>query len=167
MSKAFVREDAEGVEPAADEPALPPGPRLITPEGYARLAAELAVLEAGAGDRAPGGASAALPRAGDRERRVHWLRRLLAKLSVVDAPPDDPERVFFGACVTVEDETGARTTYRLVGPDEVDAAAGWISVESPVARALLGRRAGDVGIVRRPRGDAELRITRVSYAADA
>jgi transcription elongation factor GreB len=158
MSKAFVREDAEGTEPAASEPALPPGPRLITSEGHARLVAELAALEAEA-------AGAAAPAAaGERERRVQWLRRLLAVLSVVEAPPGDPEQVFFGAYATVEDAAGRPTTYRLVGPDEVDARAGWISVESPVARALLGRGVGEVAIVRRPKGDTELRVTRISYA---
>jgi transcription elongation factor GreB len=157
VSKAFVREDGEGREPASGEPVLPAGPRLITPEGHARLSAELAALEAA-------GAGTGAPPAGERERRIAWLRRLLAALTVVEAPPDDPERVFFGAFATVEDEAGTPTTFRLVGPDEVDASAGWISVESPVARALLGRRAGEVAVVRRPKGETRLRVTRVGYA---
>jgi transcription elongation factor GreB len=156
MSKAFVREDAEAPEPAAGEPALPPGPRLVTREGYARLAAELAALTEGGG----------APRTPERERRIQWLRRLLDRLSVVEAPPGDPDRVFFGAFATVEDEAGALTTYRLVGPDEVDAAAGWISVESPVARALLGKREGDDAIVRRPKGETRLRVTRLRYGSE-
>jgi transcription elongation factor GreB len=155
VSKAFVREDGEGREPAAGEPVLPPGPRLITPGGHARLSEELAALES---------AGAGAPAAGERDRRIAWLHRLIAALTVVEAPPDDPERVFFGAFATVEDEAGAVTTFRLVGPDEVDASAGWISVESPVARALLGRRVGEVAIVRRPKGETELRVTRISYA---
>jgi transcription elongation factor GreB len=65
--------------------------------------------------------------------------------------------------VTVEDEAGQSATYRLVGPDETDAPTGRISIESPMARALLGKSAGDEAIVRRPKGESELVITAVRY----
>jgi transcription elongation factor GreB len=144
MSKAFVREDAETTEPEAEEPAFGPEPRYVTPEGYARLAAELAQLARG-------------------ERRARYLTRLLEKLTVVGDAPDDRERVFFGARVKIEDAAGGRTEYHLVGPDETDVAAGRISVESPIARALLGKRAGDPARIRRPKGDTAVLITAVRY----
>ena len=67
---------------------------------------------------------------------------------------------------TVEDEAGQSATYRLVGPDETDASSGRISIESPMARALLGKRVGDDAVVRRPRGESELVITAIRYEAE-
>ena len=68
----------------------------------------------------------------------------------------------FGACVTVEDDKGFRASYELVGPDEVDPVGGQVSVASPVARALLGKRTGDRVVLRRPKGDAEVTIVSVT-----
>jgi transcription elongation factor GreB len=84
----------------------------------------------------------------------------------VSERPSDRERVFFGATVGVEDEEGRSAVYRLVGPDETDAAAGRISIESPVARALLGKRVGESALVRRPRGESELVVTAVRYEGE-
>jgi transcription elongation factor GreB len=180
MSKAFVREDAEAEEPEAEEPALGPGPRYITPDGLRRLETELErlwkverpkvtheVAEAAAlGDRSENAEYIyGKRRLREIDRRVRFLGKLIEKLTVVTEPPGDRERAFFGAWVTVEDEAGVRATYRLVGPDEADAAAGRISVESPMARALLGKRAGDDALVRRPKGDSELLVTAVRYDA--
>jgi transcription elongation factor GreB len=170
MSKAFVREDAEAEEPEAEEPGFGPGPRYITPEGRRRLEAELERLwkverPKVTHEVARRGAQRPLRersiygkrRLREIDRRVRFLSKLIEKLTVVTEAPSDRERVFFGAFVTVEDEAGQRATYRLVGPDETDAGAGRISVESPMARALLGKRAGDDAVVRRPKGESELR----------
>jgi transcription elongation factor GreB len=182
MSKAFVREDAEPEEPEAELPGFGPAPRYITPEGRARLAAELErlwkverpqvaqeVAEAAAlGDRSENAEYLyGKRRLREIDRRVRHLTRLLEKLTVVREPPSDRERVFFGAFVTVEDAAGERATWRLVGPDEADAASGRISVESPVARALLGKRVGESALVRRPRGESELVIAAVRYEPEA
>jgi transcription elongation factor GreB len=178
MSKAFVREDAEAEEPEAEEPGFGPGPRYITPEGRRRLEEELErlwkverpkvtheVAEAAAlGDRSENAEYIyGKRRLREIDRRVRTLTKLLEKLTVVTEAPGDRERVFFGAVVTVEDEAGQRATYRLVGPDETDAGAGRISVESPMARALLGKRVGDDALVRRPKGESELLVTAVRY----
>lgn len=99
------------------------------------------------------------------DRRLRYLGRRLDVLTVVRARPDNPERVFFGAWVTVADPAGDESRYRLVGADETDAKAGWISLHSPVARGLLGKRVGDVVCVELPAGQAEMEIVEVGYDA--
>jgi transcription elongation factor GreB len=95
------------------------------------------------------------------DRRLKFLGRRLDVLEIVtDGPPRDG-RVYFGCWVTLADEGGAEVTYRIVGPDETDPNKGWISVESPVARALLRRAVGDDVEVSRPRGKAVYEITGV------
>jgi transcription elongation factor GreB len=100
------------------------------------------------------------------DRRVRFLAKRLDEVVVVDQPPDDPSRAFFGAYVTVEDDGGTEATYRIVGPDEFDVDNGWISMDSPVAKALLGRREGDEVTVRRPKGDVIYTIVAVAYRND-
>lgn len=97
------------------------------------------------------------------DRRVRFLTKRLDELTVVRDPPADPRRVFFGAWVTLEDDDGSEVAYRIVGPDEFDVDAGLISMDSPVAKALLGKREGDEVTVRRPKGDATYTIVGVRY----
>ncbi len=97
------------------------------------------------------------------DRRLEYLEKLLREAVVVSPAADRPtDRAFFGAFVTVEDEEGSRSTYQLVGPDEVDASRGRISIESPLGKALLGKRPFDVVLVRRPKGDTELTVRAVA-----
>lgn len=77
------------------------------------------------------------------DRRVHYLRRRLEEIVVVAEPPPDRSRVRFGAWVRLEDPEGEIDCYRLVGADEIDPARRWISIDSPLARVLLGRATGD------------------------
>jgi transcription elongation factor GreB len=77
------------------------------------------------------------------DRRIRFLQNRLPDLKVVDQRPDDPSRVFFGAMVAIEDEDGAIQTVRIVGSDEFDPSRHWISIDSPLARALLGKRVDD------------------------
>ena len=97
------------------------------------------------------------------DRRVRFLSKRLDNVTVVNEPPSDPGRVFFGAHVTVEDDAGERRTYRIVGGDESDVDKGWISIDSPVARACLGKRCDDTVTVRDPRGEIEYTIIDVRY----
>lgn len=99
------------------------------------------------------------------DRRIRFLSKRLDSLQVVSPgeAPADPERVFFGARVEVEDEDGQRKSYRLVGPDETDPESGSISYKSPLGQALLKKRLGDVVVVRRPKGEVELEIVGVDY----
>ncbi|HZO09687.1 MAG TPA: transcription elongation factor GreB [Myxococcota bacterium] len=180
MSKAFVREDGPEEEPEGEEPSLGEAPRYITPEGRSRLEAELdrlwrverpkvthEVAEAAAlGDRSENAEYIyGKRRLREIDRRVRFLGKLIERLQVVTEPPTDRERVFFGAWVTVEDEAGQSACYRIVGPDETEAATGRISIESPMARALLGKRVGEDALVRRPRGDTEVVVVAVRYEA--
>jgi transcription elongation factor GreB len=97
------------------------------------------------------------------DRRVRFLSKRLDEVKIVNEPPTDPKRVFFGAWVTVEDEDGVEKTYRIVGADESDLEKGFISIDSPVARALLGKREGDEVTVRVPKGEVVYTIAGVEY----
>jgi len=97
------------------------------------------------------------------DRRVRFLKKRLEAVTIVSEPPSDPSRAFFGAWVTLEDEAGETVTYRIVGPDESDTDKGWISMEAPVGRALLGKRDGDDVTVRRPKGEITYTIIRIRY----
>lgn len=98
------------------------------------------------------------------DARVHYLQRRLGDFKVVESKPTDAGRVFFGASVTVANtETGEEKTYRIVGGDEVDSATGCISIDSPLARALMKKAEGDVLRVTLPSGDTELEVVAISY----
>jgi len=100
---------------------------------------------------------------GGIDRRVRYLGKRLDRVQVVDRPPDDPGVVRFGAWVTLEDDDGEARRYRIVGADETDAERGWVSVDSPVARALLGKKPGDEVIVTLPDGQVTLCVLTVRY----
>jgi transcription elongation factor GreB len=98
------------------------------------------------------------------DKRIEFLTKRIDKLTVVtDVPPEGTEKIFFGAFVELEDGEGKRLTYRIVGADESDAERGFISIESPVARALMGKRRGDEVTVRRPKGEVTFEILSVRY----
>jgi transcription elongation factor GreB len=98
------------------------------------------------------------------DRRLRFLKKRLDNATVVTpSEQTDTSRVFFGATVTLEDEDGKKTTYQLVGPDETDTKGGKISVDSPIGRALLGRKKGDQVTVIRPRGEIELSVLAIKY----
>lgn len=162
MSKAFTREDDGSHPDPLDAPRRLGGPkRPITAEGRARLERELSDLTAA---RARPGRPSLDSSSTDKqvERRISQLSALIEDTFVADRGAEGEGRVTFGAWVRIEDEQGAPRIYRLVGPDEANAAAGSISVESPLARALLGHSAGEWVTVDRPRGSATYRIARVS-----
>ena len=159
----------------------PPSPAsaYITPEGADRLRAELdrlwrlerpqvtrAVAEAAAqGDRSENAEyTYGKRRLREIDRRVRHLRNRLQVAVVVNRPPTDPARVYFGAWVTLEAEDG-EVRYRIVGPDEIDHAPGYISMDSPLGRALLGRRLGDAVSVQLPDGVRNVKITGIAYTA--
>ncbi len=82
---------------------------------------------------------------------------------MVDRPPDDPNRIFFGAWVTLEDEDGEEKRWRIVGPDEFDLSAGKLSMDSPMARALLGKGLDDEITVNSPSGERVYYVTGIDY----
>jgi len=183
MNKAFTKEDEASLtdEPleAEEEPRPKGGARYITPEGFKRLEAELVHIWKVERPKVTAEVSAAAAQ-GDRsenaeyiygkkklrelDRRIRYLSKRLDSLTVVEQRAG-ADRVLFGAWVTIEDEDGAGTTWRIVGPDEFDVKAGMISVDSPVAKALLGKKQGDEATILRPRGPAEVVVAAISYQA--
>jgi transcription elongation factor GreB len=165
MSKAFTREsDDEREDPPPVRSSLPDGVKnLITPGGAARLREELYRLinierPSLAGDDDP-----------DARRRLRTLDAMIRQLdaslqSAVIVPPPEPgdNRVRFGATVTVHGRDG-EDTYRIVGVDEADAARGWVSWLSPIARALLDAPIGGRVRFRFPSGEDELEIVAICY----
>ena len=97
------------------------------------------------------------------DRRVRFLRRRLEGMVVVDQPPADPGRVYFGAWVELEAGDGTRTRYRIVGPDEFDMAPGYISMDSPLGKTLLRRRIEEEITVTTPAGDRIFVIVSIEY----
>lgn len=159
-------------------PPQPKGSKFITPEGAERLKSELdhlwrvlrpqvtqAVQEAAAqGDRSENAEYIYGKRQlREIDRRVRFLRQRLDGMVVVDKPPSDPSRVFFGAWVTLEDEDGAQVEYRIVGPDEFDAAPGYISMDAPLGRALMRKTIDDEVTVEVPGGRKTYFVVAVKY----
>lgn len=97
------------------------------------------------------------------DRRIRYLQKRLPELTVVSAPPSDPACVFFGAWVTLEDDDGKQVTYRIVGADELSPEKGWISMDSPMARALMKKTLDDKVQVETPAGMSGYTVIKVRY----
>jgi transcription elongation factor GreB len=155
-----------------------PGSKYITPEGKKRLTDEFSRLWKVKRPEVTAALAAAAAE-GDRsenaeyiyrkkqlreiDSRIHFLKDRLEDVVVVDTVPDDSSRVFFGAWVRLEDEDGNTAEYRIVGPDEFDPDRHYISMDSPVARALMKRAEGDEVLIKRPKGDHLFTIMKVAY----
>ena len=152
-------------------------PGYITPEGYRRFEEEADQLwnverpkmakavqvAAAEGDRSENAEyQYSKQRLAAIDRRLRFLGQRLKVLTIVDEQPPDDGRVYFGSWVTIEDEDGNANTYRLVGPDEIDAERRWISMDSPMGKSLMSREVGDEVVVRRPRGEVVCEIVEVS-----
>lgn len=151
---------------------------VITPDGHRRLKDELdhlwrekrpevvrALADAAAeGDRSENAEyTYRKKQLGEIDRRIRYLGKRLETLRVVDGAPTDSRAVYFGAWVRLETENGEVLEYRIVGPDETDAARGWISIDSPLARAALGKREDDEFEADLPSGRVGFVVVRVSY----
>ena len=97
------------------------------------------------------------------DNRIRFLTKRLDNLEIVDRKPNDQEKVFFGAWLTLRGADKGIFKIRIVGADELDLEKGWISIDSPMARSLLGKTIGDSVLVTRPLGDLEVEILEVSY----
>ncbi|MGH8293966.1 MAG: transcription elongation factor GreB [Steroidobacteraceae bacterium] len=160
--------------------AAPAASKYITPEGVRHLREELeqlwrverpkvtqAVAEAAAqGDRSENAEyTYGKRRLREIDRRVRFLRKRLDGMVVVDRPPADRKKVYFGAWVTVESHDGAQSRYRVVGPDEFDREPGYISMDSPLGRALLRRGFDEELTVEVPGGSRTLIVVEIDYDA--
>jgi transcription elongation factor GreB len=154
------------------------GSGYITPEGEKALRDELhrlwkverpvvadAVHEAAKnGDRSENGDYIyGKRRLREIDSRVRFLNKRLDELEVVARTPDDTGKIFFGAWVTLEDKAGKETRWRIVGPDEFDLSCGKLSMDSPLARALLGKRLDDEICVQSPSGEQNYYVTAIDY----
>lgn len=155
-----------------------PGSKYITPEGHQHLAKELDYLWFELRPEVTRAVCAAAAE-GDRsenaeyiyrkkqlrqiDSRVRFLRKRLEDMKVVTTVPDNQTKVFFGAWVTVEDEAGDEKTYRIVGPDEFDMDEVYISMDSPVAKALLGKSLDDEVNLILPGGKKTIFIIDITY----
>jgi transcription elongation factor GreB len=151
----------------------------ITPEGFERLRGEFdhlwkverpkvtnAVSVAAAlGDRSENADYIyGKKRLREIDHRIRFLSKRIDELTVVHPDPEQQKgRVYFGAWVTLEDEEGDQTRYRVVGPDESDPSEGLISMDSPVGRSLMRREVDDEVVVRRPRGETTYVILEIAY----
>jgi transcription elongation factor GreB len=162
----------------------PPPPKsspYVTADGLKRLKAELKDLwrvqrpevvralaaAAAEGDRSENAEyTYRKKQLGGIDRRIRYLSKRIDVLKPVAGTPADPDKVFFGAIVTVEDADGSETLYRIVGPDEIDAKRNWISIDSPLARGLLGARRDDEIGVETPGGRRTLVIVAIDYSVD-
>ncbi len=164
MSRAFTRED-DGTRPEA-LPDLPqsPHPNYVTPAGLAALQARLTQARAAMAGLLPrrDETDARLPVA-MAERDIRFLEERLRRAIRIDPATQPPGIAAFGAEVEVEDEEGRRRSFRIVGEDEADAAAGLITLFSPLGRALIGLRPGDTALWDRPAGRLELAVVAVRF----
>ena len=181
----MANDEAEDLKLTGDEEedegaaARPKGKQYITRAGAERLHQELLHLLKVERPKVTAEVSAAAA-LGDRsenaeyiygkkrlreiDRRIRFLTKRLDTCTVVDPKEQkDQDRIYFGATVTLEDEDGQVSTYQIVGPDEIDARGGRISMDSPIGRALIGKRAGDTIEVMRPKGEIELTVVRIRY----
>ena len=160
----------------------PPGPSstaIVTREGFEKLKAELDQLwhtlrpevvralaaAAAEGDRSENAEyTYRKKQLGEIDRRVRYLSKRIPLLKVAEGTPADTGAVFFGAQVALENlASGESASYRIVGPDETDARRGWISVDSPMARALLKKRIDDEFEVELPAGPTRFAIVAIDY----
>jgi len=159
-------------------PPAPRGSKFITAEGAARLKAELdhlwrvlrpqvtqAVSEAAAqGDRSENAEYIYGKRQlREIDRRVRFLRQRLDGMTVVDQPPKDRSRAFFGAWVTLEDDDGEEAEYRIVGPDEFDMTKRYLSMDSPLGKALMRKAIDDEVKLEVPGGTKTYVVVAVRY----
>jgi transcription elongation factor GreA len=153
----------------------------MTPAGYARLRAELKQIKEvdrpenvrdietalGHGDlRENAEYHAAKERQAQLDARMRYLESRIGMAQVIDPETVKEDKVTFGATVTMLDvENDQKVVYRIVGEDESDADKGKISLGAPIARAMLGKRAGDEVLVKLPKGDREYEVVRIEYKA--
>jgi transcription elongation GreA/GreB family factor len=167
MSRAFVKEsDDEAAAGDMPERPVPTHPNYVTARGLVQLQAREREL-AGQHEAlklASEYDSAAKQKLREVERDLRYVRAQLERAELVQhVPAAEAAAVHFGATVVIEDHAGARQRYRIVGDDEADATAGDISWASPLARALIGARAGDTVTWRRPAGESEIDVVEIRY----
>jgi transcription elongation factor GreB len=181
MSKAFTKEDSGDSDDQDESPELkiPAGSKnYITPSGSERLKAELKKLlteerpelvkviswAASNGDRSENGDYIyGKRRLRQIDSRIRFLSKRIERFEVINPADVKSDRILFGATVTVSDEEEVEKTYQIVGLDETDPKIGKVSWISPIARALMNNKEGDVVSLKTPNGEKDLEIVRIRY----
>ncbi len=159
-------------------PPQKPGAKYITAEGEKILKEELhqlwkverpkvtqSVSEAAAlGDRSENAEYIyGKKRLREIDRRVRYLSKRLEEVTVVSAAPDDTSKIYFGAFVSLEEDDGTEVRYRLVGPDEIDPQKGYISIDSPLGKQLLGKSIDAELSIESPTGEHSYFVIAIEY----
>lgn len=159
-------------------PSQKPGAKYITAEGKQTLKAELhqlwkverpivtqSVSDAAAlGDRSENAEyTYGKKRLREIDRRVRYLSKRLEEMTVVSGPPENQNKIYFGATVTLEDENQKSVKYMIVGPDELDPQKGRISVDAPLGRALLGKEVDSEIEIESPQGRKIYHVLAIAY----
>lgn len=166
MSRAFVKEDGNDLEPLPDLP-ISPHPNYVTPRGLALLQARLSETQSRLTHlRARPERLDKLPEAA-AERDIRYLEARLRSAMVIDPTTQPLDEAAFGLCITVMDDTGTPATYQITGEDEADPGEGRIAPHSPLARALIGSSVGDSVTWKRPAGAITLTVTAIAHPATA
>ena len=185
MSKAFVKDDSPDVEeetPEQDDAlgSLAGAKNYITKKGFDILKAEVHQLlnvdrpkvvevvawAASNGDRSENADyQYGKRRLREIDRRIRFLQKRIDKAEIVEPHLQKGDRVLFGATVSVLDESASLRVYKIVGIDETDGKTGKVSWISPIGKALLQARVGDVVLLRTPKGEEELEIQKIEFRA--
>jgi transcription elongation GreA/GreB family factor len=164
MSRAFVTEDDLAENSVLPELRVSSHPNYVTPRGLTLLQARLAELVSERSTLLKRANSTARWRLAEVDRDLRYYAARVESAKLVPVPPVAPEEVTFGNRVTMATPEGEKITYTLVGEDEADVERGLVSWVSPLSKALLGSREGDLVVWRRPAGDVELEVVEIGLA---
>lgn len=181
MSKAFTKENDQESDDESEHLGIPipqGSKNYMTPAGASKMRAELKQLinetrpevvktvswAASNGDRSENGDYIyGKRRLREIDRRIRFLTRRLDAAEIVDPAQQKSDRVLFGATVTVSDEEGQKRVFSIVGIDETDVARGRVSWISPIGKALLNTKVGEVVLFKSPKGEEELEVLKIEY----
>src|SRR5262245_36973187 len=167
MSRAFVKDSDDDLAAGElPERPLPAHANYVTPHGLDQLHARVKELQEQHERLAPQAAddSEAKQKLRVVERDLRYFNAQIERAEVVDLRGQPQDEVHFGAAVSIHDEEGKPHRFTIVGDDEADVGAGKISWASPLAKAMMGARAGDTVVWHRPAGDTEVDIVEIAYA---
>lgn len=164
MSRAFVKESDEELS-AGELPERPisDAPNYVTPRGMAQLQARLRELQQEHAQLVSADETMAKQRRAEVERDLRYYNAQIERAVVVNPQAQPHDEVRFGATVTIRDENDVAHVFHIVGDDEADVVAGHISWASPLAKALIGARIGDVVVWQRPAGRTEVEVKNIQY----
>lgn len=164
MSRAFVKEsDEDLVSDELPERPQSPYPNYVTPAGLAQLHSQYAALQERRAELAAADDPLLKQQLKQVQRDLRYFQQRLESAIPVALSSQPRDEVHFGAIVDVSDENDARHTFSIVGEDEADVGAGKISWSSPLGKAMIGSKVGDMVLWKRPAGDTELEILAIRY----